>query len=208
MRKHAFVIATVVTAFASVGASAQNAWPAERFSDYGFSINVPPAWQVIARPAPGDSTFKISKQVSADLVDVCMVHVHDRASNGVSQQQIDEYQAKKFYGSPVPDQQTLAAEKARLEQAIGREGFPVKVEAVGLDKLAGHPSLYYTYMRSGLGAGGDLRQFAYVLSLETPQRAFTLLCQSTSRDADKARSEFGQKIYAEIIPFFKSFALL
>jgi hypothetical protein len=205
MRKHAhsiFAIVSLLAGFASAGALAQNAWPAEHFSDYGFSISVPPAWQVIGRPTPNDQTFKISKEVYADLVDVC------RPSNGASQEQIDQYQAKKFYGSPVPDQQMLAAEKARLEQAIGRDGFPVKVEAVGLDKLAGHPSLYYTYMRSALGGGGDLRQFAYVLSLETPERSFTLLCQSTSHDLDKARAEFGQKIYAEIVPFFRSFALL
>jgi hypothetical protein len=209
MRKHVLIAAAVASMLAepaSIGASAQTAGSIERFPDYGSSINVPPAWQIIGRPKRSDASFIIMKGVSEDLVDICFAHIHDLPSSDVSQEQIDQFQAKMFSGSPAPGQKTPAEEKARLEQALGRDGLPVKVETLGLAKLASHPREYYTFTTS-VGADVHLHRFSYVVLLETPQRAITLLCQSTSSDLDKARAEFGQND-SGIASVFESFALL
>lgn len=189
--------------------SAQQTGQPESFSEFGFSVKVPPGWQVSARPTASQSTFKMFKQVSPDLFDECVVEVsYNKTQTYPTQEEIDAAVRDKFYGSPVPDFNAQQAEIKRLEEAYLKGGSLVSILRLDLDTLAGHPSESYTMKEEHGGNTGEFKRFSYIHILRTPARLYSVNCHATSHDMDSATMEFGQKIYAQIVPFVASFTLV
>ena len=189
--------------------AAQQFWLPETFNDLGFSVRVPPAWQVSSRPEPGKPIFAIFRQVSSDLLDDCRVMVaKNQSPSSLTQEQLDLALKNKFFASPVPDYNALEIKRKTLEENINKNGGHVQIIKLDYDKLAGHPSIAYTMMDEQFGRTGEFKQFSYVHTLLTPERLYTIICSATSHDMNTATMEFGNKIYAEIIPFIASFTLL
>jgi len=188
--------------------SAQQSWQQESFPELGFSVRVPPRWQVVGRPSPGNSVFKIFKQVSPDLTDECLVIVgHHVGSNQMTQDQFDADLRSKFLGSPVPDNRTIGEMRRGLEQDLHSREPTAKLEIMTLDRLGGHPSVEYTYSGDGSGNAEGLKHFTLDNFLMTPKNAYEIRCTATSHNADAARGEFSTKINYEIVPFVASFVL-